>query len=306
MNFNSLEYVPVIAAEGSFTKAARRLHVTQQTLSAHVAALERELGVPLFVRTTPLELTHEGEVFIAHAKRLADGVLDLKREIASPGPLQTGALRIGIAHTRGRVILPPVIEQFCKRYPNVSVELSEASNAGIDRALAEGELDIAIAAFERTPPGIELRDYYRERVVLLVTEKLLRERGIDPDAIAEPLSHGDLTPLATCPFVLGPPEDITGELALRLLEQSSFTPIVRARSSNMETLLALSLRGIGASLDPQNLVDATATPAQKRGLRAYELGESASYMIRFGLPARGYRWSVTEAFIETAQELLPR
>ncbi len=306
MNLQSLEYVQAIAQEGSFTKAARRLNVTQQTLSAHVASLERELGVALFIRSTPLELTHEGEVFVTHAKRLTHEIGDLKREVAASDKDQTGTLRIGIAHTRGRVILPLVIERFCSEYPNITIELREASNAGINQALTAGELDLAIAAFEHTPPGTELRDYYHERVILLVSEHLLKECNIDPDAIAKPLSRGNLAPLAHCPFVLGPPEDITGELSLRLLEQSNFTPIVRTRSSNMETLLALSLRGVGASVHPENLVEATATPAQKRGLRAYNLGKSASYAIRFALPARGYRWCVTEAFMKTALNCLPR
>ena len=57
VNFNSPEYFIVLAREGSFTRAADTLHITQQSLSSHIAGLEAELGCTLVVRRTPLELT---------------------------------------------------------------------------------------------------------------------------------------------------------------------------------------------------------------------------------------------------------
>ena len=68
MNFLSMKYFLMLAEERSFTKAAERLHITQQTLSAHVAALERETGAKLFVRHVPLELTDSGSVFLRYAR----------------------------------------------------------------------------------------------------------------------------------------------------------------------------------------------------------------------------------------------
>ena len=302
MNFQSFDYMQAIAQAGSFTKAARQCHVTQQTLSAHVAALERELGCQLVVRSSPLALTHEGETFLAHGRTIRENLGRMQRELAGDDRNQTGALRIGVAHTRGRVILPRVVERFCSQYPNISLDIREGSNAELNRALAAGELDLGIGAFDSSLPNIELHDYYEERIVLLATDELLREHGIDPKALTNALARGDLSPLSPCPFVLGPPEDITGELALRLIGSSGFSPIVRARSSNMETLLALSLHGVGASIDPENLVSATATPEQKHGLHAFDLGPKARYKIRFGLPARGYRWSATDTFMRIALE----
>lgn len=303
MNLTSFSYFQALAVEGSFTRAAAHLHVTQQTLSAHIAGLERELGCTLVIRSTPLQLTHEGQTFLAHAKAIDEDLVRLHRELHDEPSKQTGTLRLGIAHTRGRVILPPIVQAFCRAYPHVMLDVHESSNAEMYRAIASGELDLAIGAFEKQLAGVELMDFYEERIVLLASEPLLREHDIDPDGIADALAAGDLSPLAACPFVLGPPEDITGELALRIIAQSDFVPQVRVRSANMETLLGLALRGIGASLSPQNLVEATATPAQKKGLRVYALGPSASYKIQFGLPANEYRWQATDAFIRMAQGL---
>ena len=300
MNLNSFEYFCAIAEERSFTAAARRLHVTQQTLSAHIAALERELGHALLVRRNPLELTHEGEIFLAHAHGIEADLIDMQRELSGEDNEQTGTLHLGIAHTRGRVILPDAIRALTDEFPSVSVQLHEGSNVEINRALTSGELDLAIGSFEHRSAGIELLGYYDEQVALLASDALLESCGLVADKIAPALARGDLSPLAQCPFVLGPPEDITGELALHMLTRANFAPRVRVRSSNMETLLALALRGVGASLSPVNLVEATATPEQKLGLRLFDLGPLASYRIDIALPAREYRWKPVERFVEIA------
>lgn len=70
MNFNSLEYFIVLARERNFTRAADALHITQQSLSAHIANLERELNAPLLVRCTPLQLTYAGRTFLRYAESL--------------------------------------------------------------------------------------------------------------------------------------------------------------------------------------------------------------------------------------------
>lgn len=67
MNFLSMDYFAMVAHERSFTRAAEQLHITQQTLSAHIAALEKELGSQLLLRRTPLELTYPGQVFLEYA-----------------------------------------------------------------------------------------------------------------------------------------------------------------------------------------------------------------------------------------------
>lgn len=70
MNFDSLEYFSVLARERSFTRAAELLHITQQSLSSHIANLERELKCPLVVRRIPLELTFAGQTFLRYAEEL--------------------------------------------------------------------------------------------------------------------------------------------------------------------------------------------------------------------------------------------
>ena len=70
MNMQSTEYFIVLARERSFTRAAEALHITQQSLSAHIAALEEEFGTQLVVRRVPLELTYAGRVFLRRSEKI--------------------------------------------------------------------------------------------------------------------------------------------------------------------------------------------------------------------------------------------
>ena len=135
MNLTSMEYFVALARERSFTKAAQQLHITQQSLSAHIAALEQELGAQLLVRRVPLELTYAGTVFLRYAAKFQRELGDLHREFSDITNNQRGILRIGIAFTRGRTIMPDLITAFQARYPNISIELSEAPNRTLHQNL---------------------------------------------------------------------------------------------------------------------------------------------------------------------------
>lgn len=303
MNFQTLEYVRAVAEQRSFTRAAEQLHVTQQTLSAHIAGVERELGCQLFVRRTPLEVTHEGEVFLTHAATIAREVADLRRSVSGDAHDQAGTLRVAVSYTRGRAVLPAVVERFSREYPNVQVRIDEDTNDALFAALANGDEDVAISVVPPDVPGIEVLPYYEERIVLMADRGLLRRCGIDEDGVRGALSEGDLSPMAACPFVLGGPSDITGALGLSLFASGGIEPVVRAQSNNMETLLALAMRGVGACFCPENLVPLAVTESQRRQLATFDLGPRSRYPITLARPARGYRWPVADAFIAIAQSL---
>ena len=141
MNFQSMEYFAAVAKNRSFTRAADALHITQQTLSAHIAGIERELGCPLLIRHIPLELTYAGEVFLRYATEFNTKYDCMLHEFGDILNNQTGKLRIGIAFTRGHAIMPELIAAFQKEYPGVDVELVESSNDVLQKYLLDGTID---------------------------------------------------------------------------------------------------------------------------------------------------------------------
>lgn len=96
MNFLSMEYFIAVAAKRNITKAAEELHITQQTLSAHIAAIENELACQLVVRSNPLELTYGGEVFLRYATKFYENYQSMWNEFNDLTNNQRGKLLIGV------------------------------------------------------------------------------------------------------------------------------------------------------------------------------------------------------------------
>ena len=301
MTFSSMDYFIMIARERSFTKAAEKLHITQQSLSAHIASLEQELGCQLLVRHVPLELTYAGKVFLRYATTFQQDLNAMRQEFCDITDNQKGSLRIGIAFTRGRTIMPDLIAAFQKKFPNISITLAEDTNEALHKNLLNGEIDLAIANFPDSLQGAELKDFYHEEIVLLLSTQLLKQLYSErADAVLASLSDGDLSPLRHCPFVMGDSADIAPHIALSVIHRANFRPIIKVKSDNMETLMALAVRGVGGCFCPENLARAVLTPAQLEQLCLVRLGDSAKYPIRFGYLKQSYQWSIISEFINIA------
>ena len=221
MNFSSMDYFITVARERSFSRAAERLHITQQTLSAHIAGLEKELGTKLLVRSIPLELTYAGEVFLGYAVDLQRKLGSMEREFQDLTGNQRGLLRIGVATIRGRIVMPTILTRFRARYPKIAIRLVEDENGKLLEYLENREIDLAVALFPQVVPGVELVDFYQEEVVLLVPQAILdqvaEEKG--PSAL-ERLERGDLSPLQGAPFLLEAEEDDVGKIGYSFLSQA--------------------------------------------------------------------------------------
>lgn len=303
VNFLSMEYFAAVADKRNFTRAADQLHITQQTLSAHIASLERELNCQLFLRRSPLELTYAGQVFLRYALQFQQDYQALKHEFCDITANQRGLLRVGIAYTRGRVIMPRVIPAFQTVYPNIQVDLIEASNDELHARLLDGTVDLAVAAFAHSVPEIELQPFYQEEVCMLVPQTLLPLLEYTPPE--GPLAPKDLAAFRSCPFALGIPEDIAGQLGRRLIKAAGFHPIVRAQSENMETLLALCAQGVGISFCPDVLASAALSQGSLDGLKVFRFQEDSTYAIRFGYRCQPYQWSMISEFIRVARSVFP-
>ena len=109
INFLNLEYFLVAAEELNFTRAARKLYISQQSLSNHISNLEKEFDVILFNRTSPLTLTYAGRALKTRARELLDLRDETYKEISDIKDFSTGQLSIGVSHTRGQGTFLPEI-----------------------------------------------------------------------------------------------------------------------------------------------------------------------------------------------------
>ena len=207
---------------------------------------------------------------------------------------------------KGQMILPGTIALFQKSYPNISVELTEASNGELHKKLLKGTIDLAIADFPENLPGISMTDFYREENVLVIEKGLFAKHcKTDPQECGRMIRNGDYSALRECPFVLGGIEDIDGRIGRNVLKRAGIDdPAAAAASHNVGMLLRLSLCGIGACICPQKIVQSVLTPQQADSMYIFPLGENAAYLIQFGYRAQSYQWSVIERFISCAKTVV--
>ncbi|MFE9607910.1 LysR family transcriptional regulator [Streptomyces sp. NPDC006012] len=168
MDLRQMEVVVAVAEEGGFSAAARRLHIVQSAVSGTVRTLERELGAPLFHRTTHrVSLTAAGAAFLPAAQ----ATLRAAEEARAAVDLAQGELRgeITIGVMQGLYAgLAPALAGFHREHPGVTVRLRQKPAGRIPQCLRDGVLDLAVAALDATQlRGLTTRLLAREEMVLV-------------------------------------------------------------------------------------------------------------------------------------------
>jgi LysR family transcriptional regulator, transcription activator of glutamate synthase operon len=144
VDVRQLRYVEAVARHRHFTKAAEELHVAQSALSHQIRRLERELGTPLFERTSRRVITTEaGRVVAARARRVFAELDGVRGEIDELRGGLRGRIRLGALLPGGEVDIPGLLAGFGQAYPDVEVDLREGTADDMFRRLASDELDVS-------------------------------------------------------------------------------------------------------------------------------------------------------------------
>lgn len=166
-----MRYVVAIAEEGTFTRAASRCFVVQSALSHQVKALERELGVALFARSSRrVELTVAGEAFLPHARAALAAAEDALNHAAAADGRLRGAVSVGVIPTVTAVDVPALLASFHREHPMVDVSVRTGGSDAFVGDLREGRLDIAFLGLSDAvePQGVEHRELCRDHLVAVL------------------------------------------------------------------------------------------------------------------------------------------
>lgn len=143
MDFREFEYFIEIAESKNLTHAAKKLYVSQPTLSKYIQRLEKETGIPLFSHYgKTLELTYAGQRYLSYARDFLNLKKSLENELLAIQQLDVGYLRIGMPPFRCSFALPAVLPHFHKEFPNVEIEIIESNSNKLDAMLKEGLVDL--------------------------------------------------------------------------------------------------------------------------------------------------------------------
>ncbi len=171
MTITQLYYVLAVAEHQNFTKAAKKVHVTQPTLSMQIQKLEDELNILIFDRSKkPIELTEVGKKLIDQARNIISESERLQDIVDQQKGFVGGEFRLGIIPTVMPTLLPMFLKSFIKKYPKVKLKIEELHTEAIVEKLLEGHLDAAIAATPLGNENIKERVLYYEPFVAYTTE----------------------------------------------------------------------------------------------------------------------------------------
>ncbi|MBR3796124.1 MAG: LysR family transcriptional regulator [Clostridia bacterium] len=270
MNTRHARLILTIIREGSFTAAAKAMHITQPTLSQTVRQIEAQLGESIFVRShSAIQLTPAGELYVAAARKFIQTETQLKEALSMLHGHAEGTLRIGVTFHRSGELLPQILSDFLAAYPDVCLEIREASASALEQMLLRSELDMALLPSENHHPKLEYRQIASEEIVLLAGKRT---------ALARRIPSGSTVGLREAEgerFVL-PTEDIPRRGYLdELLSRCSFKPNTVIFCDNIETAKRACANSDLVMLCP--FISLLCDSASMQKLAHYHLGTDAYY-----------------------------
>lgn len=248
MLYEKLNYIIAIAEEQNLTKAAKRLFISQPTLTLYVNRLEEELGVKLFNREkSPITLTDAGVYYLEKMKKIYTSEQALRNEIhfiASPS--QT--LLLGIGQARSHFWLPRILPAFCSTHPTVNIQVSQKTEQIMFEELKKKHLDVVIGALPITNDFV-IDDLMTDKLLFaahkkfhLIPEKIRDEYGPQNPYTIQPEQLNGL------PFILPQVSNALYDCYKEILQNNRFRPSRIISFNNLNTGLLLNIQGLGVQL----------------------------------------------------------
>lgn len=251
MNFLNLYYFSVAAEELNFTKAAKRLYISQQSLSNHIARLESEFGIMLFNRTQPVTLTEAGAALYRRSQLLLNEKKQLETAMQDLRDFRKGELTIGISTSRGAVMLPDVLPEFHKAFPQIQLNLVEGTTGEIREALYEGRADLYIGFAIGDPEQVHEELLHTEHLTCAVPNSFLPSYLPEGTPFPYPGTMQDFRVFSACPFLKMPHHVWLGGVFEKCCQHYGVEPPIVLETSSMSTLVSLCSVGMGAIVLPE-------------------------------------------------------
>lgn len=241
MDLRQLEYFLAVAEEGQFTRAARRLNISQPPLSQQVKLLEEELGVVLFERGGRYsKLTEAGNMLFIRSKQIFDLVDCTKKELSDFKKSQHGTLKIGTVASSGAFLLPKYISSFHQQYPDVSYQIIEGETHYILEILNKGLIDIG---FVRTPFKLDMYNHVYESNATKPMVALYK----DANTIENKNKNIKLDVLKDKPLIINSRYE---KNILEACKRYDFKPNIICKCDDIRSILRLVTSGLGIAIAP--------------------------------------------------------
>lgn len=204
-----------VAQTLNFNKAAEKLFISQPAVTKHIRELEQHFGITLFDRKHKhISLTKEGEIVRQYAQNIFEQYQKLDFELNLLKNKTAGTLRIGASTTIAQYIIPPVLADFHKRFPEVSLNLYNANSLDIEHSLFAGSIDLGIVEGINMNTDLRYLPFMKDEIVLVTSVK---NKSLKKDTIA-------LKDLKKLPLIMREEGSGTFDIIKNALRKSGFEP----------------------------------------------------------------------------------
>ncbi|MCQ2515782.1 MAG: LysR family transcriptional regulator [Saccharofermentans sp.] len=250
MNLNQLEYFVAAAENLNFTKAANQCFISQTAMTQQIKALEKSIGVPLFIRDKHhVELTTAGKVYLREVRAIlerSDEAIRMAR-IATAGT--EGSINVGFISGFGASDCPDILRNFHNAYPNIQMDIYRDTLSGLVEALKKGECDVAFTLELSKDQARNVEHKYIRSYPLMAV--------LDAGHHLSNKTTLNYSDLINEKFILMQPSARAKdemEESILLYERGGFVPDVVAFEREPETILLMISLGMGIALMPEYIV----------------------------------------------------
>lgn len=270
MDFRELTYITAVAEEHSVTEAAKRLYISQPSLSYIISKVEQDLGVKLFDRkTNPLSLTYAGEVYVERAKEILRIRDNMRRELTDIGHGRKGRINLGIPNERAGYMLARVMPEYRKQYPNIEIRLEESRSAEIIRNLMSDKIGFCVLPGDKSdlPPGLCVDRIYRENLYIVSGDGVITDDLLDSEETPEgprplmtmsaagiPMCRVNLVKLKSKPFIIVKEGTFIRNRMNEIFREAGYFPKEIMEVANCISAVQLAKAGLGYTITPERAI----------------------------------------------------
>jgi|GEM_PF-1063738 len=261
MNTRQLEYIITVAEEGSISKAAKKLFISQPSLSQYIQKLEQELGAELFKRSSPLQLTYEGKIYVKMARKILYEENVMKQTLFDIVHDKAGEITIGAGQFNSTCILPCIVQNFQEKYPYIKVIMKDEIELLLFEMLNKNECDLIFTTMEpeNDMDQYEIINLSKEEYLLAVPSSLDPVGTEYKDNIKNTADNVfpnmDIKTFKDLPFIFIENRNIILHTIMeKICAMEKIKPVTQIECANITVVLHLVAAGAGVSFVPSSAV----------------------------------------------------
>ena len=268
MTDESINCIRTVVQEKSFSRAAKKLSVSQPAISLQIKKVEKELDITIFDRKShPLSLTQEGETLLEYLNQRDLLEKDFRERLRSLSSLERGTLRIGGTSAFNLAFVPDMVSRFSELYPGVDIKVMDGTIAQLRREILDGNLDLSILSPTQMRSGLHLEPLKETKIYYCLPPHIklspelagleipfdrIDAPGEDPEAtlpmFRDLAQANGWDPVRGLPVIRLSPERNLGQMLDALLDRDQVEDRIPVMVDQALTAYIMTLKGVGTCL----------------------------------------------------------